>query len=225
MTTSAKARVLVVEDDSSLARLIEVVLRQHGYSVDTAHDGVSGIEMYQHTKYDIALVDYIMPAMDGLEVLRHAATHQNAPPIIFMTGNGSETVAVEAMKLGAIDYITKNSGAAFTTALVQVVEDALVKIARRKQALASVVSTTGHTASINHGASAQAPDSPLQENIASEDTIVMCAWTGEVCYNGEWIKVEEFLRRRFGLQVSHGISPKALARYSNLLKPLSNSPS
>jgi len=65
----------------------------------------------------------------------------------------------------------------------------------------------------------------LQNNAASENTIVMCAWTGEVCYNGEWIKVEEFLRRRFGLQVSHGISPKALARYSNLLKPLSNSPS
>jgi len=225
MTTSAKLRVLVVEDDASLAKLIQIVLQRRGYVVDTASDGVSGIEMYQNTTYDIALVDYIMPAMDGLEVLRHAATHQNAPPIIFMTGNGSETVAVEAMKLGAIDYITKNSGAAFATALVQVVEDALVKIERRKQALASVVSTAGHTVPTNPAASAQAPDLSLQNNAASENTIVMCAWTGEVCYNGEWIKVEEFLRRRFGLQVSHGISPKALARYSNLLKPLSNSPS
>jgi DNA-binding response OmpR family regulator len=225
MTTSAKLRVLVIEDDASLAKLIQIVLQRRGYVVDTASDGVSGIEMYQNTTYDIALVDYIMPAMDGLEVLRHAATHQNAPPIIFMTGNGSETVAVEAMKLGAIDYITKNSGAAFATALVQVVEDALVKIERRKQALASVVSTAGHTVPTNPAASAQAPDLSLQNNAASENTIVMCAWTGEVCYNGEWIKVEEFLRRRFGLQVSHGISPKALARYSNLLKPLSNSPS
>jgi len=225
MTTSTKLRVLVIEDDASLAKLIQIVLQRRGYVVDTASDGVSGIEMYQNTTYDIALVDYIMPAMDGLEVLRHAATHQNAPPIIFMTGNGSETVAVEAMKLGAIDYITKNSGAAFATALVQVVEDALVKIERRKQALASVVSTAGHTVPTNPAASAQAPDLSLQNNAASENTIVMCAWTGEVCYNGEWIKVEEFLRRRFGLQVSHGISPKALARYSNLLKPLSNSPS
>jgi len=223
MTTSAKLRVLVIEDDASLAKLIQIVLQRRGYVVDTASDGVSGIEMYQNTTYDIALVDYIMPAMDGLEVLRHAAMHQNAPPIIFMTGNGSETVAVEAMKLGAIDYIVKNSGAAFTTALVEVIEEALAKIERRKQALASVTSTTGHTTSMNHSASVQMPESAPQDKASTEDTIVMCAWTGEVYYNGDWVRVEEFLQRRFGLQVSHGISPKALARYSNLLKPLSDS--
>jgi hypothetical protein len=67
------------------------------------------------------------------------------------------------------------------------------------------------------------PESAPQDKASTEDTIVMCAWTGEVYYNGDWVRVEEFLQRRFGLQVSHGISPKALARYSNLLKPLSDS--
>lgn len=211
MTTKTSARLLVIEDDFALSQLLKLVLQKRGYAVDTAPDGASGLERCRSGQYDLALVDYIMPAMDGLEVLRYASTQPDMPPMILMTGSGSESVAVEAMKLGALDYIVKGSGQAFIEVVAQTVDDALAKVSRRKQALASAT----QPATVLDAPPSTAPaDSEPQSEV-----ITMCAWTGEIQYKGEWIKVEDFLQKRFGLQVSHGISPKAIARYGHLFKP------
>ncbi|MFN3427638.1 MAG: response regulator [Candidatus Thermochlorobacter sp.] len=209
---SDTAHILVIEDDVSLSQLLKMLLQKQGYRVDIAYDGASGLQCCRSTRYDLVLVDYIMPAMDGLEVLRYASTHQlDMPPIIFMTGSGSESVAVEAMKLGALDYIVKGSGQAFVDAVVEAVSDAITKVQQRKKVLASAQQPS--IASDAHS-STNSTDSSCRT-----DMITICAWTGEVFHNGEWMTVEDFLRKRFGFQVSHGISPKAIKRYGHLFKP------
>ncbi len=210
---SDTAHILVIEDDVSLSQLLKLLLQKQGYRVDTAYDGASGIQCCRSTRYDLVLVDYIMPAMDGLEVLRYASTQSDMPPMILMTGSGSESVAVEAMKLGAIDYIVKGAGRVFVDTVVDTVRDALTKIQRRKQVLASAKQPL--MASDSHS-STSSTDSDSSSGI---DMITICAWTGEVFYNGEWMTVEDFLRKRFGLQISHGISPKAIARYGHFFRP------
>jgi DNA-binding response OmpR family regulator len=206
-TDDARKRVLIIEDDEGLSKFLQMLLQRRGYNVDAAFDGATGLEMCKLSHYDAVLVDYIMPAMDGLEVLRYAVNEPNLPPMILMTGSGNEAVAVEAMKLGAADYIVKDSGKAFVDALERVIEDSMAQDAVRKRVLAS----------LEHDASA-----PPKENASSVETpteiVTICAWTGDVKFNDEWIKIEDFLKRRFGVSISHGISPKALARYGKQLK-------
>ncbi|PIO48737.1 MAG: hypothetical protein CMR00_03515 [[Chlorobium] sp. 445] len=210
---SDTAYILVIEDDVSLSQLLKLLLQKQGYRVDVAYDGASGIQCCRSTRYDLVLVDYIMPVMDGLEVLRYASIQSDMPPMILMTGSGSESVAVEAMKLGAIDYIVKGTGQVFVDTVVDTVRDALTKIQRCKQALASAKQPL--MASDSHS-STSSTDS---DSSSAMDIITICAWTGEVFYNGEWMRVEDFLRKRFGLQISHGISPKAIARYGPFFRP------
>ncbi len=206
-TDDSRKRILIIEDDEGLSKFLQMLLQRRGYNVDAAFDGASGLEMCRLSRYNAVLVDYIMPAMDGLEVLRYAANEPNLPPMILMTGSGNETVAVEAMKLGAADYIVKDSGKAFIDALERVIEDSMAQDAVRKRVLASLE---------HDAASAQKNDAPSVE--APTDIITICAWTGDVKFNDEWIKIEDFLKRRFGVSISHGISPKALARYGKQIK-------
>ena len=101
------ARLLVVEDRDSLRRLLERALRQEGYEVASAADGREGIRCLRQGGCDLVLTDLKLPGADGLEVLR-AAREQSPPvPVVVMTAYGSVLAAVEAMKLGAVDFLEK----------------------------------------------------------------------------------------------------------------------
>jgi DNA-binding NtrC family response regulator len=100
-------RILVIDDEEIILKVIREELRYEGYSVDTANDAEMGYEMIQHKHYDLVLLDYQMPMKNGLELLVDIKTlHPNLPAMI-MTAFGSIDNAVEAMKLGAYDYVTK----------------------------------------------------------------------------------------------------------------------
>jgi CheY-like chemotaxis protein len=115
-TTNVQPKhILIIEDDEGLSKFLQMLLQRKGYLVDVAPDGAAGLARCQAAPYDAVLVDYIMPVMDGLEVLRYAAANPHLPPMILMTGSGNEAVAVEAMKLGAADYIVKDSGKCAST--------------------------------------------------------------------------------------------------------------
>ena len=99
--------VLVVDDDDSLRRVVEYNLTEDGYRVVTAPDGAAGLRAFQDGSVDLVLTDVRMPDMDGLELLTRIKTMQPELPVIVLTAHGTIDSAVEAMKLGAADYLTK----------------------------------------------------------------------------------------------------------------------
>lgn len=105
---AAARRVLVVEDlpDSriSLQDLLETAL---GVTVDTAADGVRGLELLADHKYDLVITDLRMPKASGMRVLREVRDRTPGCPVLVVTGHGSVREAVEAMRLGAYDFLQK----------------------------------------------------------------------------------------------------------------------
>jgi DNA-binding NtrC family response regulator len=101
-----KKRILIVEDDQSLARVTEMALTEEGYQVTKAKDGEAGLAAYRESAPDLILTDLQLPKLDGMAVLREVR-QTGTVPVILMTAFGSISSAVEAMKLGAFDYITK----------------------------------------------------------------------------------------------------------------------
>jgi two-component system sensor histidine kinase/response regulator len=118
-------RILYVEDDPGLARLVQKRLQRVGYVVDIATDGEEGIKKYEADPYDLMFVDQNIPVYDGLEVIRILGSKGPLPPTIMITGSGDERVAVESMKLGARDYIVKDTGAGYLELLPSVIEKQL----------------------------------------------------------------------------------------------------
>ena len=100
--------ILVVDDDESLRRVVEYNLGEEGYHVRTASDGAAGLRAFQEAAtVDLVVTDVRMPDMDGLELLTRIKTMQPDMPVIMLTAHGTINSAVEAMKLGAFDYLTK----------------------------------------------------------------------------------------------------------------------
>ena len=131
MATSNRIRILYIEDDPGLARLMQKRLGKAGYIVDIAADGAEGIAKYEADSYDILFVDQSLPVYDGLEVLRILGSRGLLPPTIMITGTGDEHVAVEAMKLGAYDYIVKDTAAGYLELLPSVI----AKVLQQRRAL------------------------------------------------------------------------------------------
>lgn len=102
-----KARVLVVEDDPSSLDLLSTVLRAEGYVVDGANSGESALNMLAERRHELALLDLQLPQLSGIDVLAKARALELETQIIVMTGFASIDSAVEAMRLGAFDYVTK----------------------------------------------------------------------------------------------------------------------
>jgi len=100
-------RVLIVDDEESFRHMLSVILDKQGYAVDTASDGEQALDKMERGLFDEILCDIRMPRMDGIEFLRRAKEAQPESTIIMMSAYGTLDTAVEAMKLGAYDYISK----------------------------------------------------------------------------------------------------------------------
>lgn len=102
-----KSRVLVVDDEESIREFLEIMLRKEGYEVTVAEDGVKALETIKKKSIDLVISDLQMPNMTGIELLKNV--RDQYPELLFMmiTAFGTTETAVEAMKLGAYDYITK----------------------------------------------------------------------------------------------------------------------
>jgi DNA-binding NtrC family response regulator len=103
----APIRVLIAEDEEHLGAILEHFLRGRGYAVTMCRDGRAALTALHASPYDVALIDIVMPQMDGLEVLRHLQNEPAPPEVIIITGNGTIDTAITAIKLGAYDYISK----------------------------------------------------------------------------------------------------------------------
>ena len=102
-----KSRILVVDDEESIREFLEIMLKKEGYEVTTAEDGAKAKDILTKKSFDMVISDLQMPNMTGIELLRHVK--ESYPDLVFMmiTAFGTTETAVEAMKLGAYDYLTK----------------------------------------------------------------------------------------------------------------------
>src|SRR5512132_2227247 len=103
----AKARVPIVDDEKSMRDLLSITLEKEGYDVSSATGGETAIEMLHRDSVDVVITDLRMPKVDGLQVRRAAKEISPDTTVIMITAVASTETAVEAMKLGAYDYITK----------------------------------------------------------------------------------------------------------------------
>lgn len=100
-------RVLVVDDEEPLRRLLKKELTRKGFQVDVAHDGELALHMLESNPCDVVLLDILMPGIDGISVMKKLKGDPVSPAIIVLTGRATVEAAVEAMKNGAYDYLTK----------------------------------------------------------------------------------------------------------------------
>jgi PAS domain S-box-containing protein len=127
VTETTLTRILYMEDDPGLARLLQKILQRRGFVIDIAADGEQGLAMLDACQYELLLVDYHMPFLGGVDVIRILSAKNALPPTIMVTGEGNELVAVEALKLGAADYIVKDTDMKYLDLLPSVIDQVLFR--------------------------------------------------------------------------------------------------
>ena len=100
------ARILLVEDDPSIREITALGLRAAGFTVETAADGLEGVERWRHDRPDLVLLDVMLPRLDGLEVLR-AIRREATTPVVMLTARADTIDVVVGLESGADDYVRK----------------------------------------------------------------------------------------------------------------------
>jgi DNA-binding response OmpR family regulator len=103
---NGSARILLVDDEHSIQTLLSYPLRKDGYHVTSAHDGSEALQRFDEARFDLVVLDLMLPKLDGVEVCRRLRSVSQVP-IIMLTAKGSEMDKVAGLEVGADDYITK----------------------------------------------------------------------------------------------------------------------
>src|SRR5690606_30963700 len=101
------ANILIIDDEKAIRKTLTEILSFEGYKIDEASDGEEGLKRFGEKSYDLVLCDIKMPKIDGIEFLEKAKGINPDIPIIMISGHGNIDTAVEAVKKGAFDYISK----------------------------------------------------------------------------------------------------------------------
>lgn len=102
-----KTNILIVDDEKNICWILKRLFTQKGFNVDEANSGREALEKIEKNKYNLVFLDIIMPDILGFEILEKIKTLPASPPVIIMTAQSTMKNAVEAMKRGAFEYITK----------------------------------------------------------------------------------------------------------------------
>ncbi|MDR1010501.1 MAG: response regulator transcription factor [Opitutaceae bacterium] len=105
-----KARILIAEDDTNIRLGLMTTLESEGYDVTAAGDGAQAIKLYPQAKYDLVILDIMMPGMSGYDVCKEIRAKDARVPVLFLSAKGEEIDKVVGLKLGADDYMTKPFG-------------------------------------------------------------------------------------------------------------------
>ncbi len=100
-------KILIIEDNEDLARLLELHLRDLSHEVDLSFDGLKGLALAEAGDYDLIILDLMLPGLDGLEVCRRLRAGSPYPPILMLTSKSSELDRVLGLEMGADDYVVK----------------------------------------------------------------------------------------------------------------------
>ena len=130
--TEGPLRVLYVDDDPGLARLVQKGLERRGFGVETATDGLAGLTRLAEGGIDVVALDHYMPGQDGLETLAAIRALPDPPPVVYVTGTQESSVAVAALKAGASDYVVKTVGDEFIPLLAAAIEQSMQAVRLRR---------------------------------------------------------------------------------------------
>ena len=128
-------RVLYIDDDEGLRRLVSRALNRRGYAVECAANGEDGLKLAAEQVFDVIALDHYMPGMGGFETLTALLGRPNPPPIVYVTGSEETRIAVAALKAGAVDYVVKTPGEEFFDLLENAFGAAMEQVRLRRQAL------------------------------------------------------------------------------------------
>lgn len=106
-TTEPTADILVIDDELAIRKTLGEILSFEGYRIHEAADGEEGLQMFNEKKFDLVLCDIKMPKIDGMEFLQKATDTRPDVPVVMISGHGTIETAVEAVKIGAYDFISK----------------------------------------------------------------------------------------------------------------------
>ncbi|MFN3968876.1 response regulator transcription factor [Flavobacterium sp.] len=99
--------ILIVEDEEGIVQFLKQGLEEEGYQVSAANNGKAGLELFENTKFDLVLLDWMLPKMTGLEICKAIRVQNTKIPVIFLTAKDTVQETVEGLKAGANDYIKK----------------------------------------------------------------------------------------------------------------------
>ena len=102
-----RGAVMIIEDEAVLAKNIRTYLERHAYAVQCAASAEEGLAQLDSFAPDVVVLDFNLPGMDGLQALERIRARRPATQVIMLTGHGNVEMAVEAMKAGALDFLTK----------------------------------------------------------------------------------------------------------------------
>jgi DNA-binding response OmpR family regulator len=105
-----KARILIAEDDANIRVGLATTLESEGYAVTSASDGAQALRLFPQAKFDLVVLDVMMPRVSGYDVCRELRAGGGRVPILFLTAKGEEVDKVVGLRLGADDYVTKPFG-------------------------------------------------------------------------------------------------------------------
>ena len=177
-----KRKILIVDDEIIILKCILVDLRRFDYSVDTAENGNQALAMLEKEKYDLVITDLMMEGMGGLELLAEIKKKTADMPVIIMTGYGELDSAIEALRLGASDYLLKPCN---NEELILRVGNCIDKVELQKKVkfYESIL-----------------PICSVCKKIRDD--------AGKGRGDGDWKPLEEYLAQNVGLDLSHGICPE-----------------
>jgi two-component sensor histidine kinase len=122
------AHLLYIDDDAALCQLVRRRMERRGYRVSLAHHGAEGVLLAARGDIDVIAIDHYMPGQDGLVTLSQLLMAGDAPPVVYVTGSDEISIAVAALKAGAVDYVVKSGGEDFTELLDSAVRQALAQV-------------------------------------------------------------------------------------------------
>ncbi|MGK7866771.1 sensor histidine kinase [Falsiroseomonas sp. E2-1-a20] len=131
--TDPASRILYIDDDQALCRLVQRALGRLGHQVVTAHDGDAGVTLARQGGFGAICLDHYMPGADGLETLAALSALPDPAPVIFVTGADETRVAVAALRAGAEDFVVKTPGESFLLLLHRAIEGAVHRAAMRRR--------------------------------------------------------------------------------------------
>ena len=131
--TSAAVRVLYVDDDLGICRLVGRYLQREGFAVEVVHDAEAGLAAARARRFDAIALDHYMPGRDGLELLADLRALPDPAPIIFVTAAAEPRIAVSALKEGAFDYVLKDTQGTFMEFLCTSIRQSQLQLQLRRE--------------------------------------------------------------------------------------------
>ncbi len=137
-------RLLYIDDDVGLCRLIQRRLERRGFDVESANSGSEGVDKAQAGSFDVIAIDHYMPGQDGLEAMEALLALPDSPPVVYVTGSDESRIAVAALKAGAADYVVKTASEDFIDLLASALTQAVaqVKLTHERDAAAEALLAT-----------------------------------------------------------------------------------